>query len=66
MGPVDDPEGVRDAIPWYGGVDAATLAAAVRPLIAELVVHDLTSDERLWGRPVADERFALVARAAPG
>jgi ubiquinone/menaquinone biosynthesis C-methylase UbiE len=59
------PDGLRDAIPWYGGVDAETLAAAVRPWVAELVVHDLAEEERLWGRPVADERFALVARVLP-
>jgi SAM-dependent methyltransferase len=58
-----EPDGLRGVIPWYGGVDAETLGAAVRPWVADLVVHDLIGDERLWGRPVADERFALVARA---
>jgi ubiquinone/menaquinone biosynthesis C-methylase UbiE len=60
-----EPDGLRDTIPWYGGVDAETLAAAVRPWVAELVVHDLAAEERLWGGPVADERFVLVARALP-
>lgn len=61
-----EPDDLRGVIPWYGGVDAETLTAAVRPWIAELAVHDLAADERLWGRPVADERFALVARGVPG
>ncbi len=58
-----EPDGLRARIPWYGGVDAETLAAALRPWVAELEVHDLAGDEQLWGRPVSDERFALVARA---
>lgn len=46
------------------GVDAATLTAALAPLVEEFAVHDLSDDPRLWGRPVHDERFALVTRTS--
>ncbi|HSK23715.1 MAG TPA: class I SAM-dependent methyltransferase [Egicoccus sp.] len=55
---------VAAALPWLGGVGGATLTAAVAPLVHEFAVHDLSGDPRLWGRPVHDERFALVARTA--
>jgi hypothetical protein len=42
-------------------VAAAQLVDAVRPLVAGLRVEDLTGDDALWGRPVTDERYALVA-----
>jgi ubiquinone/menaquinone biosynthesis C-methylase UbiE len=66
----DQPESTADerddaleaALPWLGGVDAATLTAALAPLVDTFVVHDLSDDPKLWGRPVHDERFALVAR----
>jgi ubiquinone/menaquinone biosynthesis C-methylase UbiE len=51
-----------ERLPWGGGVGAETLAAALRPLVAELRVEDLTADAELWGRPVDDERYLLVAR----
>jgi ubiquinone/menaquinone biosynthesis C-methylase UbiE len=57
----DDPQ-FEAALPWLGGVDAATLTTAVTPLVDSFVVHDLSDDPHLWGRPVHDERFALVAR----
>jgi len=50
------------ALPWDGGVAAAQLVDAVRPLVAGLRVEDLTGDDALWGRSVTDERYALVAR----
>jgi hypothetical protein len=34
----------------------------VRPLVAELRIEPLDGDPALWGRPVDDERYALVAR----
>jgi hypothetical protein len=43
---------------------AATLTAVVEPRVDALAVHDLGDDPRLWGRPVDDERYALVARAS--
>ncbi|WP_442812988.1 class I SAM-dependent methyltransferase [Streptomyces sp. NBC_01343] len=49
------------ALPWDGGVTAADLAAAVRPLAARLHVEPLGGDPELWGGPVADERYALIA-----
>ena len=49
------------ALPWDGGVAAAQLVDAVRPLVAGLRVEDLSDDDALWGGPVTDERYALVA-----
>ena len=56
-----DPE-LKAALPWLDGVDAATLSAALAPLVEAFAVHDLSDDSQLWGRAVHDERFALVAR----
>ncbi|MFD7448008.1 class I SAM-dependent methyltransferase [Kitasatospora sp. NPDC059827] len=50
-----------ERLPWGGGVGADELAAAVRPLVAELRVEPLGADADLWGGPVHDERYALVA-----
>ncbi|TDD69843.1 class I SAM-dependent methyltransferase [Jiangella aurantiaca] len=52
-----------EQLPWNGGVAAGDLVAAVRPLVRDLRVEDLSGDPDLWGRPVADERYALVAAA---
>ncbi|MFD9502438.1 class I SAM-dependent methyltransferase [Streptomyces sp. NPDC060035] len=52
-----------ETLPWHGGITADDLTAAVRPLVAELRVEDLTGDADLWGGPVTDERYALIARA---
>jgi len=49
-------------LPWAGGVGADALAAAVRPLVAELRIEPLSGQPELWGGPVDDERYALVAR----
>lgn len=49
-------------LPWDGGVTAADLVDAVRPLVSGLRVEQLGDDEALWGGPVHDERYALVAR----
>jgi SAM-dependent methyltransferase len=49
-------------LPWDGGVTAEELARAVRPLVAGLRVEPLGGDAALWGGPVEDERYALVAR----
>lgn len=51
-----------DALPWGRGVGADDLAEAVAPLVSELEVVPLAADPALWGRPVRDERYALVAR----
>ncbi|GIH79235.1 class I SAM-dependent methyltransferase [Planobispora longispora] len=50
------------SLPWSGGVTADDVAAAVRPLVADLRVESLSGDADLWGRPVGDERYALIAR----
>lgn len=51
---------------WGGtGLPAARLTAALRPL-ADRVDHErLSGDQALWGGPVDDERYVLVARSAP-
>ena len=49
------------SLPWAGGVAAADLADVVRPLVTALRVERLSDDSLLWGRPVTDERYALVA-----
>lgn len=51
-----------EALPWHGGVTAADLSAAVRPLVADLRVEQLGGDPALWGGPVTDERYGLIAR----
>jgi SAM-dependent methyltransferase len=43
-----DPE-LEAALPWLDGVDAATLTAAVAPLVEAFAVHDLSDDPQLWG-----------------
>jgi ubiquinone/menaquinone biosynthesis C-methylase UbiE len=48
------------AMPWWGGVGAGTLAAAVAPLVARAHTELLT-DPALWGHPIDDERFVLLA-----
>ncbi|MFE7131575.1 class I SAM-dependent methyltransferase [Streptomyces sp. NPDC057638] len=51
-----------EALPWRGGVTAEELSGAVRPLVRELRVEHLSHEPVLWGGPVADERYALIAR----
>lgn len=55
----------EEGLPWSGGVAADTLRDALAPLVDTTVVHDLAGDAALWGRDVADERYALVADVAP-
>ncbi|MFC5800844.1 class I SAM-dependent methyltransferase [Streptomyces formicae] len=50
-----------EALPWNGGIGAEDLAAAVRPLVAGLRIEPLSGEARLWGGPVSDERYALIA-----
>ncbi|MFI8338870.1 class I SAM-dependent methyltransferase [Streptomyces sp. NPDC085639] len=49
-------------LPWSGGITAVELAAAVRPLVSALHIEPLGADAELWGKPVTDERYALIAR----
>lgn len=51
-----------ERMPWRGGVRQGDLVAALEPLVASIAVHDLTTDDDLWGRSVSDERYAVVAR----
>ncbi|MET7333970.1 class I SAM-dependent methyltransferase [Nonomuraea sp. NPDC005650] len=51
------------SLPWNGGLSAADLAAAVRPLVSDLRVEPLSDDADLWGGPVHDERYAIIAYA---
>ncbi|KAB8160293.1 methyltransferase domain-containing protein [Streptomyces sp. 3MP-14] len=53
-----------EALPWHHGVAADELAPVVRPLVGALRVEDLAGDEALWGGPVTDERYALIAELA--
>ncbi|MFI0418811.1 class I SAM-dependent methyltransferase [Spongiactinospora sp. 9N601] len=49
------------SLPWVGGVTAADLASAVRPLVSDARIHPISDDPDLWGGPVTDERYALIA-----
>lgn len=49
-------------LPWDGGVSAADLVDVVRPLVGALRVENLSDDDVLWGGPVTDERYAVVAK----
>ncbi|MGW8556042.1 methyltransferase domain-containing protein [Streptomyces tubercidicus] len=43
------------------GLTAAELTALVEPLAARIRVESLAHDPALWGKEVADERYALIA-----
>jgi SAM-dependent methyltransferase len=43
------------------GIPAERLTALLAPLVADLRLERLSDDARLWGREVADERYAVVA-----
>ncbi|MFC0861927.1 class I SAM-dependent methyltransferase [Sphaerimonospora cavernae] len=49
-----------EAMPWMGGVCAATLVDALEGLVADRWVEPL-NDPVLWGREIDDERYALIA-----
>lgn len=51
-----------ETMPWQGGVRAEDLVAALDPLVERLEVVCLSDEDALWGRPVDDERYAVVAR----
>jgi ubiquinone/menaquinone biosynthesis C-methylase UbiE len=53
------PNGAEGDDAW-AGLTAETLAAAVAPLVARHRVERLP-DPALWGRPIDDERYALLA-----
>lgn len=51
-----------ETLPWHRGITADDLADAVRPLVSDLRVEPLSGNSALWGGPVTDERYALMAR----
>jgi ubiquinone/menaquinone biosynthesis C-methylase UbiE len=48
-------------LPWDGGVSAVELKEALTPIFSEIAHHQLCNDPPLWGSPVQDERYAVVA-----
>lgn len=48
------------ALPWNGGVTAQRLSEAVHPLVRDLRTESLDEPD-LWGHPINDERYALIA-----
>ncbi|MCX4509990.1 methyltransferase domain-containing protein [Streptomyces sp. NBC_01619] len=51
---------------WGGaGVPAQRLIGTLTPLVGRIDHEPLSDDPALWGRPVDDERYAVVARLAP-
>ncbi|MFE7776718.1 methyltransferase domain-containing protein [Streptomyces sp. NPDC057445] len=50
---------------WNGtGLPAKWLITALAPLADRIQLERLSADPALWGRPVDDERYAVVARTA--
>ncbi|MEN3533512.1 class I SAM-dependent methyltransferase [Microbispora sp. ZYX-F-249] len=48
------------SLPWLGGVSADPLVEVLRPYAASVRAEPL-SDPVLWGKPVHDERYAVIA-----
>lgn len=48
------------ALPWLGGVSAEPLLRVLRPYASGVRAEPLT-DPVLWGKPVHDERYAVIA-----
>ncbi|GLW46223.1 hypothetical protein Stsp02_18850 [Streptomyces sp. NBRC 14336] len=44
------------------GMSAERLTGLLAPLVPDVCVEHLSGDPRLWGKPVTDERYAVVAR----
>ncbi|MEV7525376.1 class I SAM-dependent methyltransferase [Streptomyces sp. NPDC091371] len=51
-----------ETLPWHHGVGSDELAAVVRPLVMDVHTEDLAGSPDLWGGPVTDERYALIAQ----
>jgi SAM-dependent methyltransferase len=49
-----------ESMPWMGGVRAECLLRTLRPLVTDSRLEPLT-DPTLWGRPIQDERYAIIA-----
>jgi SAM-dependent methyltransferase len=52
-------------LPWLGGVTAEQLIEALEPL-AVVGHHEQLTDPTLWGRPIEDERYVVIAHRKPG
>lgn len=52
-----------ETLPWHRGIGAGEITAAVSPFVTHLRVEDLSREADLWGGPVTDERYALIARS---
>lgn len=52
---------VHRSLPWYGGVAADTLVPALERVFGRVECQDLSGDDHLWGRPVSDERYVVMA-----
>ncbi len=52
---------------WHtgSGLHAQQVQDALPPVLSHLATEDLSRDPLLWGGPVGDERFAVVATRAP-
>ncbi|MFC4590714.1 class I SAM-dependent methyltransferase [Sphaerisporangium corydalis] len=48
------------SLPWMGGVTATELVRALGAFLTDVRVDPLT-DPGLWGRPIHDERYAVIA-----
>ncbi|MET9064276.1 class I SAM-dependent methyltransferase [Streptosporangium sandarakinum] len=49
------------SLPWFGGVPAARLVEALESRARVAHVEQLT-DPMLWGKPIDDERYVVIAR----
>lgn len=49
-------------LPWAGGVESEELVRVLRPLVRQVRVEPLEADEELWGGPVHDRRYVVLAQ----
>jgi SAM-dependent methyltransferase len=56
-GPYDH---LSTAIRWSCVIPATAPTGILKPLVQTLQVDDLSGDPDLWGKPVDDERFAII------
>jgi hypothetical protein len=51
-------------LPWLGGVTATHLIEALERS-ADVIHTEQLTDPTLWGRPIQDERYVVIAHLAP-
>ncbi|MEU9832465.1 class I SAM-dependent methyltransferase [Streptosporangium sp. NPDC048047] len=51
-------------LPWLGGVPASRLVETLEPRARVVHVEQLT-DPALWGKPIDDERYVVIAHPEP-